>query len=272
MNGIDISNLDGNVNMDLVKNDGMSFVVVKATEGSTFVDAYYKQNMANAKAVGLLTGAYHFARFTDISTAIEEANFFVANCSSENPAFVALDFEQQCSGDMTEACLAFLDIIAKVAPAVIYCNPYYINTYLNSDITKYPLWIANYEVSTPQTPLWGSYVIWQYSDSGQVSGVSGNVDLDVMTDEFYSQLIGGNEMENIVCFNNGIDQRAAEYLADYLKCSTIDNSIPYDYSNIKNVYCVGAGTFTAYCTVLIKGVDRYATCQAVLDFIANGGK
>jgi hypothetical protein len=127
-------------------------------------------------------------------------------------------------------------------------------------------------VSAPSTPLWGSYVIWQYSDAGQVSGVSYNADLDIMTEDFYNQLIGGNVMENIVCFNNQFDKRAAEYLADYLKCPTIDNSIPYDYRNIKNVYCVGGGAFTSYCTKLIQGADRYATCQAVLDFIANGGK
>jgi GH25 family lysozyme M1 (1,4-beta-N-acetylmuramidase) len=258
--------------MNLVKNDEMGFIVAKATEGSTFVDAYYKQNIANAKAIGLLVGAYHFAGFTDVSTATTEANFFMSNCSSENLDFVVLDFEQQCSGDMTEACLAFLDIIAKVAPAIIYCNPSYINTYLNSNITKYPLWIANYGVSAPQTPLWGSYAIWQYSDSGQITGISGNVDLDVMTDTFYHQLIGGDKMENIVCFNNEVDKRAAEYLADYLKCPTIDNNIPYDYSNIKNVYCVGGGTFTSYCTKLIQGADRYETCQDVLNFISNGGK
>ncbi|WP_411681249.1 glycoside hydrolase family 25 protein [Clostridium thailandense] len=272
MEGIDISNLNGNVNMSLVKKDGKSFIVAKATEGTTFVDSYYKQNITNAKDVGLIAGAYHFARFTDVSTAIKEANFFVNNCSSVKPDFVALDFEQQCSGDMTEACLAFLDIISNIAVAVIYCNPSYINSYLNAAITKYPLWIANYGVSSPSTPLWGSYVIWQYSESDQVPGISGNVDLDVMTDAFYNKLIGGNIVENIVCFNNGVDERAAEYLADYLKCSTIDNNRPYDYSNIKNVYCVGAGSFTSYCTKLIKGADRYATCQAVLDFIANGGK
>lgn len=272
MNGIDISNLQGNVDMNLIKNDGMSFIIAKATEGNTFVDAYYKQNISNAKVVGLLAGAYHFAKFTDISTATNEANFFVANCSSAKPDFVALDFEQQCSGDMTKACLTFLDIISKVATAVIYCNPNYINTHLNSDITKYPLWIANYGVSTPSTPLWGSYAIWQYSDSGQISGISGSLDLDIMTDAFYKKLTGGSKVENIVCFNNEVDKRAAEYLADYLKCPTIDNNISYDYSNIKNVYCVGGGTFTSYCTKLIKGADRYATCRAVLDFIANGGK
>ena len=272
MNGIDVSNVQGNVNINLVKNDGIGFIVAKATEGSTFIDTYYNKNIANAKAAGLLAGAYHFARFVDVTGAIQEANFFVANCSGVNPDFVALDFEQQCSGDMTGACLAFLDIISKVAPAVIYCNPSYINAYLNSTITKYPLWVADYGVPSPATPLWGNYVMWQHSESGQIFGISGNVDLDVMTDDFYNLLIGGNKVENIVCFNNEVDKRAAEYLADYLKCPTIDNGIPYDYSNITNVYCVGGAQFTSYCTKLIQGADRYATCQAVLTFITNGGK
>jgi GH25 family lysozyme M1 (1,4-beta-N-acetylmuramidase) len=277
LNGIDISNLQGNVNMNQVKSAGIGFIVAKATEGSTFVDKYYNQNIANAKAAGLLAGAYHFAKFTDISTATNEANFFIANCKGANPDFVVLDFEQ-CGifGDMTNACLAFLDIISKVAPAVIYCNPSYISSYLNSNITKYPLWIAHYNTKTPSTPLWGTYDIWQYSDSGQVSGVSSNVDLDIMTDDFYNLLKAGGKkkVNSVVVYNYGADMHSAEILADYLNCPTISNSRKFDYSCVQNVYAVGgnAKQYTSYVTKLISGADEFGTNQAVLNFISNGGK
>lgn len=183
MKGIDISNLNGSVDITAVKNIGYDFVISKITEGSTFIDSYGRQNVANTKANGLIAGAYHFARFKDKTVAIREANFFKQNCPL-NVDFVVLDFEQQCSGDMTEACMAFLNIISSIAPALIYCNPNYINLYLNSNITKYPLWIAHYGVSSPSTPKWGTYAIWQYSETGRVSGVSGNVDLNVSGPSF----------------------------------------------------------------------------------------
>lgn len=185
MKGIDISNLNGSVDINSVKNSGYSFVISKITEGTTFVDRYGSINVANTKKAGLIAGAYHFARFRTKDKAINEANFFKQNCPS-NVDFVCLDFEQQeAAGDMTEACLAFLNIAATIAPAVIYCNPNYINSYLNSSITRYPLWIANYGVLSPKVPIWGKYAIWQYSESGRVSGISGQVDLNQSGDDFY---------------------------------------------------------------------------------------
>ena len=46
-------------------------------------------------------------------------------------------------------------------------------------MAEYPLWIANWGVSKPGIPgKWTSYVYWQYSDAGSVSGINGRVDLD----------------------------------------------------------------------------------------------
>lgn len=199
LKGIDISNLNGSVDMSIIKNAGNSFIVAKCTEGSSFIDKYYAKNIVNAKALGMLAGAYHFARFKDVSGATTEANFFINNCKDANPDFIALDFEQtSISGDMTNACLTFLNAISSIAQPIIYCNPSYINSYLNSNITKYPLWIANYEVSSPSTPLFGSYAIWQYSESGTLSGISGYLDLNYMTDSFYSTLAASEKPITIV--------------------------------------------------------------------------
>ncbi|MEY8001444.1 GH25 family lysozyme [Clostridium sp. Mt-5] len=193
--GIDISNLNGPINMNLIKNAGNSFVIAKATEGSTFVDKFYNDNIKKAKALGLVTGAYHFGNFTTIAKVIQEANFFKQIVEGTNADFVVLDFEQQCSGDMTDACLEFLKIASTVAPALIYCNPSYIKAYLNSKIAKYPLWIAHYGVSSPSTVLWPNYAIWQYSEKGQISGIGGYLDLNYMSDSFFNSL-GGTRQPN----------------------------------------------------------------------------
>lgn len=273
--GVDISNLNGSVNINLIKDGGHNFVIAKATEGHTFVDKFYNQNIANTQSLGLLSGAYHFARFTNKSSAIQEADFFKSVVAGTNPSLVALDFEQEVSGDMTDACLAFLDSVSSIAPALIYCNPNYIKSYLNSNITKYPLWIAHYGVQTPNTVFWDKYAIWQYSGNGQISGISGYVDLNYMEEDFYNSLKGGkNKVESIVIYNYGPDQNSAEILADYLNCPTISNSRRFDFSVVKNVYAVGGSKeqYTGYLTKLISGSDRFATNQAVLDFIKNGGK
>lgn len=183
MKGIDISNLNGSVDIAKVKAAGCGFVISKITEGHTFIDKYGSKNIANTKANGLIAGAYHFARFTNKISAVQEASFFKEHCPS-NVDFVVLDFEQNCGGDMTEACLAFLDSVASLAPAFIYCNPNYIKLHLNSSVTKYPLWIANYGEASPAVPLWGKYAIWQYSEGGSINGIDEAFDLDVTGEDF----------------------------------------------------------------------------------------
>lgn len=218
MNGIDISNLNGSVNIAAVKNSGYGFIISKITEGSTFIDKYGKQNVANTKANGIIAGAYHFARFTDKAGAIREASFFKQNCPS-NVDFVVLDFEQQCSGDMTEACLAFLNSISSITTALIYCNPNYINLHLNSNITRYPLWIAHYGVSSPSTPKWGTYAIWQYSSTGRVNGVNGNVDLNVSGPSFN---IKSNSSTNS---NNNLSIRLQQELNSMINANLVVDGI-----------------------------------------------
>lgn len=89
----------------------------------------------------------------------------------------------------------------------------------------------------------------------------------------------GNEVEekkveNLVIYTYGADMHSAEILADYLNCPTISNSRNFDYTCVKNIYAVGgkATQYTSYLTKLIAGGDRFATNQAVLDFIKSGGK
>ena len=115
-------------------------------------------------------------------------------------------------------------------------------------------------VQDPDASLYRSLAVEKVARA-IANGIDGRVNLN--KEEEY-------DLENIVVYMNDIDKRAAEYLADYLVCSIMDGRrAPFDYSRIKNVYCVGGekGQFTCYCTNHIAGSNRYNTMQAVLNFI-----
>src|SRR5262249_41134799 len=76
LNGIDGSNYQGNVNWAAVKSAGITFAIAKATEGTTFTDAYINKNIAGMKANGIIPGAYHFAH--PGSDATTQANKFTS--------------------------------------------------------------------------------------------------------------------------------------------------------------------------------------------------
>ncbi|SDO76951.1 N-acetylmuramoyl-L-alanine amidase [Clostridium gasigenes] len=99
--------------------------------------------------------------------------------------------------------------------------------------------------------------------------IANGIDNSISLTENNTKIEEEIKVENIVVFGNDIDKRGAEYLADKLQCATISKNTPYDFSRIKNVYCIGGkqGEFTGYCTKFISGASRYDTCQAVLNFI-----
>src|SRR5262245_14798327 len=80
--GIDVSNHQGTVNWTAVKNSGITFAFAKATEGTTFTDAFINQNIAGMKRVGIIPGAYHFAH--PGADAVTQANKFTSVVRNAN--------------------------------------------------------------------------------------------------------------------------------------------------------------------------------------------
>ena len=76
--GIDVSNWQGHINYEEVKNSGIQVIYIKASQGTNIKDAYFDINYENAKANGLYVGFYHYLTATNIEEAREEANFFVS--------------------------------------------------------------------------------------------------------------------------------------------------------------------------------------------------
>jgi len=195
--GIDVSHWQGDINWNSVHNSGNSFAFVKATEGDGLTDSRFITNMNGASANGMLVGAYHFARPDLGNSATDEANYFVevaGDYISQGYLRPVLDLEYGASlgkealSDWVETWASTVRSKTGVSP-IIYVNSNYAKNYLNQDISQNDLWIAHwtYDPSlNPSTGIWTNWVFWQYSNNGRVSGIEGDVDLDVFNGDLSS--------------------------------------------------------------------------------------
>jgi lysozyme len=201
--GIDVSSAQGAIDWPAVKAAGLAFAYVKASEGlqtdgnSSARLAYYADNVAAAKAAGLLVGAYHFFRADLDSTS--QANVFayavrLAGVALDLPPMLDVETEDDMSKDMITLragkCLTQLESLFGVSP-LLYTYPSFADDFLDpQQLASYPLWIATYgadAVTSPQVPSyspmlpdgWESYILWQYSDRGRLAGIDTDVDLDL---------------------------------------------------------------------------------------------
>lgn len=190
MNGIDISRWQAGINLAAVP---CEFVVIKATEGTTYVNPYCDQHFRQAAELGKKLGVYHFAGGGD---AAAEAEYFVRNIRGYiGSVILALDFEIQNMGSGAAWSKRWLDRVyeeTRVKP-VIYMSNYLANHLDWSAVAAagYPLWNAYYYAyGTPMgynsdAPLpeslgpWGKALVYQYTSEGRLPGYNGYLDLDV---------------------------------------------------------------------------------------------
>lgn len=186
-NGIDVSAWQGDIDFEQVKNSGINVVYIKSSEGFSFVDPYFEQNYQNAKNAGLAVGFYHYVTARTVDEAISQANFFVSTVSGKSPdCKLAMDFESFGNlsvSAINQIALAFMQNVQSLSgkDVIIYSDEYNAsNTFYG--LSNYPLWVAQYEVSEPTVSAnWNSWAGWQYTDEGQISGISGYVDRDQFT-------------------------------------------------------------------------------------------
>lgn len=190
--GIDVSGWQGTINYTEVKNAGIQIVYMKASEGTNFVDPYFNKNYENAKANGLKVGFYHYLTARSIEDAIEEARFFVSVIAKKVPdCRLAMDFESfgnLSPSEITQIGLTFMQTVENLSKKqmIIYSDTSNASYRFFGELTNYPLWVAQYEVEEP-TPNgnWSTWAGWQYTDAGEVPGISGYVDRDKFTKEVF---------------------------------------------------------------------------------------
>ncbi len=186
--GIDVSAYQGEINWEAVrkmkvKKDSITFVFIKATEGTRYFDKYFQHNWRESKRVGILRGAYHYFR-PDLGGEAQ-ARYFIQHVYAEAGDLPpVLDIEEVRDTPLPtlrKELRIFLDKLEstyKVTP-IIYTNRNFYETYLGSAFKKYPLWIAQYKNLKNSRIKDRNWIFWQHSHEGTVNGINTPVDMNV---------------------------------------------------------------------------------------------
>ncbi len=192
--GIDVAQFDVDIDWTLVRSAGYSFVFIKATEGNYYRSSEFDYQMVEAYGAGFYVGAYHFAT-PDSSGAADQVIYFVdhgGDWTSDGQTLPGvLDLEYNPYGDvcygMTSADLmdwvtSFMEGYRELTgrDVVIYTTQDWWDTCIGAtDPISNPLWVADYEVSSPAIPEgWEVYQFWQWDSQGEVPGIDGYTNLN----------------------------------------------------------------------------------------------
>lgn len=145
-------------------------------------DSTFDTNVKNAYKAGLKCGAYHYSQATSVSEAKAEAKYLcniLDNYKSYINYYVVCDYEfggrlnSSIGTKASDIANAFCDVVkARGYNPCIYGNLTMMNNYIKDP--KYPVWLAQYNSTCSYKK---AKVLWQYTSSGKVDGISGRVDL-----------------------------------------------------------------------------------------------
>lgn len=200
---IDVSHHNGKINWTKVAMDGVKGVYIKLTEGTSFLSKTAYSNYLGAKNAGLRVGFYHYAHANN--DPIEEVNFFLkklGNMKVDLPHCLDLEENKGKSKSQVNAfALKWMDYLQKktgITP-ILYTGYSFMNNF-TSAMAKYPLWVARYAGGSKRvqgfdgpgsSTIWRTWAMFQYTDSGKVKGISGNVDINEMDLNFFKSIDSG---------------------------------------------------------------------------------
>lgn len=187
--GIDVSHYQGLINWQMVKTDkNASYVYIKATEGSGYVDQYYLRNLRGAKEAGIPVGVYHF--FIPSASAMTQMRNFSDNVDPRHHDLVPIvDVEKRGKAPLQQfigRLSMFLEQIEKAygVQPIIYTGQNFYNEYLSGSFLKYRFMIAKYQEEPPMLVDNAKVVMWQFTSQGHVNGIRNNVDRSVFLDNY----------------------------------------------------------------------------------------
>lgn len=184
LKGIDVSYYQGNVDWAKVKSGGQSFAFVRVSDGVNYPDSKFTANWPAMKNAGIVRGVYQYFRPTQDVQAQVDLLFAKLNAAGGlKPGDLPPVLDLETDGGLAASTVVarakdwLAKVEAKIGVKPIVYTAAFMSTTIGTSFTGYPLWVANYGATCPLMPSgWSNWNIWQHSDSGSVSGVSGPVD------------------------------------------------------------------------------------------------
>lgn len=230
--GIDVSHWQGAIDWAKVKASGIQFAIIKSggSDAGFYTDPRWEENYRNAKANGIAVGAYYFvgSKCTSAANGEADAQRFLAQLKGkqfEYPVYIDVEATPASTkAGATEAAIAF----CRAMEAAGYYAGIYSSTYSgfrdrldDSKLTPFTHWVAQYASKCTYS---GAYGIWQYSSSGKVNGINGNVDMDISYQDYpaiiknggfngFTKQGGNTQQPAPVQPHKSVDELAREVLA-----------------------------------------------------------
>lgn len=181
--GIDLSAHNGYANLNAAAAEGYEFVFLKASEGVDFRDDNFVLNYNKARHAGMKIGAYHFFRFD--RDGIEQAKNLLRSVGRRKLDLgLVLDVEEHGNavGVPMDSIRSRLQVMVEYLNMQGHRITFYSNRagwekYLVDDFAGFPLWICSFTDNSTND----DWTFWQYNHRGKVSGVRGDVDINVFS-------------------------------------------------------------------------------------------
>lgn len=183
--GIDVSRHQKDIDWRRVAAGDVTLAFIKASEGGDHRDTRFAANWKDAQAAGLKVGASHF--FTFCRPGSDQAKNFLGALGDDVgslPAALDLEFGGNCKITSEPAAIraeidSFLEPVERHTgkPVILYVTPEFWDSY-HRNLPERPLWIRSL-FWRPRQKEWS---VWQYHNAGRVDGISGRVDLNVVSD------------------------------------------------------------------------------------------
>lgn len=194
--GIDVSKYQGDIDWAQVKEAGVDFAILRlgyrgyGSAGNIAIDTTFHQNIQGALDNGIEVGVYFFSQAINQQEAREEAQICMSHLAGYDitypivydwepyPASVPARTHGLSDTMLTNCTIAFCEEVKENGyDPMVYSNLTYFYLHLNlARLTDYPLWLAQYN----RTPTFQyHFQIWQYSCTGKVPGITGDVDLNI---------------------------------------------------------------------------------------------
>ena len=199
--GIDVSKWQGTINFDkLTASKKIDFMIAKSGEyweskKAFQLDSQFERNYSEAKKRKIPFGTYLYSYATSVEKARTEANELVSYLKKTGKTFelpIFFDIEDNTQNslskqDKTNICKAFGEIVQNAGYKVgIYSSKYWLMNQIDlAQIpSSYDIWVASYGTNNGSVPaskyeFAGNHDIWQYTSTGRIDGINGNVDFNI---------------------------------------------------------------------------------------------